>query len=191
MIKTLAAIVLVSIGAVLPAQSPLTVIKESNQKILDIYAAHKTIDRETEKKISRIINSVTYFEKISENTISKFCKELSAEECEEFNRVFQRLLRISSIRKLGRYRADRFDYLGKEVNGNKALVRTIVYFKNDKVNLDYHLESINGNWMIVNYVSDDVDTIRNYRKQFTRILKKEPFPKLIERLKKKIANMEQ
>jgi ABC-type transporter MlaC component len=44
--------------------------------------------------------------------------------------------------------------------------------------------------MIVNYVSDGVDTIRNYRKQFTRILRKESLDQLIERLEKKIEEYE-
>jgi len=136
------------------------------------------------------MNRVTDFEKISRTTIKIFCEKLSPEECEEFNRVFQKLLQISSIKKLGRYRADRFDYLGEEVDGETAVVRTIAYYKKDEIHLDYYLERMDGAWMIVNYVSDDVDTIRNYKKQFSRILRKESFRQLIDRLERKIADYE-
>jgi phospholipid transport system substrate-binding protein len=171
-------------------QTPLAVIQESNQKILDIYAAEKEINKEKEEEIIGIMNGVTDFEKISTDTISSFCTKLTPGECGEFNDVFKRLLRISSIKKLGRYRADRFDYLNEEIKGDQAVVRTLAFYKEDQVELDYHLELIDGSWKIVNYVADGVDTIRNYRKQFTRILKKESFRQLIERLEKKIDEYE-
>ena len=166
---------------------PLEVIKASNRQILDIYAAHETIDEKTEEEIRKIMGSVTDFNEISKRTIERFCRNLSPAECEEFDRVFQELLRISSIKKLGRYRADRFDYLGEEVAEERAVVRTTAYYKDDEVSLDYHLELTEGRWLIVNYIADDVDAIRNYQKQFRRILNKESFPQLIERLKNKIA----
>ena len=171
-------------------EAPLEVIRLSNQQILDIYAAHEQIAGEEEDEIFRIMNRVTDFEKISGITIMTFCEKLSPEECEEFDRVFQKLLHISSIKKLGRYRADRFDYLGEKVDGETAVVRTIAYYKEDEIRLDYYLERMNGAWMIVNYVSDDVDTIRNYKKQFSRILRKESFRQLIDRLERKIADYE-
>jgi ABC-type transporter MlaC component len=42
----------------------------------------------------------------------------------------------------------------------------------------------------VNYVVDDIDTVRNYRKQFTQLLAKETVEQVIERLEKKIAALE-
>jgi len=173
-------------SAVSADQSPLEAIKESNQKILDIYAAHEDIDQEKEDEINEIMGSVTDFDEISGGTTSKFCEKLTPGECEEFNDVFKELLRISSVKKLGRYRADRFEYLGEEIDGETALVRTIAYYEEEEIELDYHLAHVDGSWRIVNYVSDGVDTIRNYRKQFTRILRKESIDQLIERLEKKI-----
>jgi ABC-type transporter MlaC component len=170
---------------------PLEVVKMSNQQILDIYAAHETIDEDTEDEIMKIMDSVTDFDEISKQTIERFCEELSPAECEEFDRVFQRLLRISSIKKLGRYRADRFDYLGDDVEGKTAIVLTTAYYKDEEVSLDYHLELIGDKWLIVNYVADDVDAIRNYQKQFQRILRKGSFSDLIKRLEAKIAEHEE
>jgi hypothetical protein len=44
--------------------------------------------------------------------------------------------------------------------------------------------------MIVNYVVDDIDTIRNYKKQFMRLFAKKTFDQVMERLRKKIADYE-
>jgi phospholipid transport system substrate-binding protein len=173
-------------GIPLTAQTPIDVVKQSNQKILEIYETHAEIDANTEKQIIQIIKSVTDFEEISKKTIERFCLDMSPQECEELDRTFRTLLQISSIKKLGRYRADRFDYLDERIVGSQAVVKTIAYYQDDKMELDYHLKKNDGTWLIVNYVADGVDTIRNYRKQFMRILKRESYPQLITRLKKKI-----
>lgn len=184
------AVFFLSIPSAAEVQSPLEMVRESNQRILEIYSTYDEVDDDTDNKITEIMDSVTNFDLISKRTIEKFCDEVSEQECATLDRVFEKLLRISSIRKLGRYRADRFDYLGEEVKGDKALVKTIAYYQDDQVELDYFLELVDGAWMIVNYVADDVDTVRNYRKQFSRILRKESFSQLIERLQRKIDEYE-
>ena len=173
------------------AESPLETVKASNKKILEIYALHETIDAEVSASIYAAIDEVTDFESIASSVTSKFCRKLSSEQCRLFGDVFVRLLRTSSTRKLGRYRADRFEYHGEEREGEAAVVRTTAHFGDDHVTLDYSLEKKDGRWVIVNYVVDDVDTIRNYRKQFTRLFSKKSFEQVIERLERKIASYDQ
>jgi len=180
-------ILILLLGASLSnSQTPLEVIKDSNQKILDIYASHQDISREMEEAIFQIMDSVTDFNTISLRTIERFCRKMSEMECRELDRVFQELLRVSSIKKVGRYRAERFEYLGEDIDGTRALVKTIAYYEDDTYELDYHLELIDNAWKIVNYTADGVDTIRNYRKQFQKILRKESPAQLLTRLENKI-----
>jgi phospholipid transport system substrate-binding protein len=172
------------------AETPLEVIRTSNNQVLGIFAGKAVIDRATEEKAFAVIDKVTDFDRISGTVVDGFCPKLKPEECVEFKRVFTKLLRVSSIKKLGRYRADLFDYKGEEITGRTAVVRTIAHYKKDLVALDYHLENVGGRWIIVDYVVDEVDTIRNYKKQFTRILAKENFRQMIERLERKISEYE-
>lgn len=167
---------------------PREVVKRSNQNVQSILKAQKTVDAQTEAKLLEIINRVTDFETISQRVIQRFCKELTQQQCETFDRVFQRLLRVSSLKKMGRYRADRFDYLSEEIKEKTAIVKTIAYYKEEKAQLDYYLEFKNDKWMIVNYVVDDIDTVRNYKKQFMRLFAKKTFDQVMERLRKKIAD---
>lgn len=183
-------IVAVAAGGGLRAQSPLEVVRSSNQAILDIYAAHASIDGETTKDVYAIMDRATDFAEISRRTLERLCRGISPAECREFRQTFQDLLRISSVKKLGRYRADRFDYLGETVAGNAAVVKTIAYYQDEGYALDYHLERIGGRWLIVNYVMDGVDTVRNYQKQFTRLLKSGSFAEVMNRLRKKIEEYE-
>ena len=65
------------------------------------------------------------------------------------------------------------------------MVKTIAYYKDEAVQLDYLLEKRGGTWRIVNYLVDGVDTIRNYQRQFKRILEKDSLAGLLSRLQKK------
>lgn len=184
-----AAVLLHAAGA--GAADPGETVRDSNTRVLEIYAAHDSIDAEREQEIYGIIDGVTDFRAITESVTSRFCGKMTDDECRQFNEVFLRLLRGSSIKKLGRYRADSFDYLGEEVDGEKAVVRTIAHYQDEKVALDYTLALNDGAWLIVNYVVDDVDTIRNYRKQFTRLFSKRSFDQVMEKLEERIASYEQ
>ena len=170
---------------------PLEVVKRSNRQVQEILTTQKNVDSETEAKLLEIIDWATDFETLSKRVIEQFCEKLTRQQCETFDQVFQRLLRVSSLKKMGRYRADRFDYLGEEMEEKKAVVKTIAYYKEEKANIDYYLEFKDDKWRIVNYVVDDIDTARNYRKQFVRLFAKETFEQVMERLKKKIADYEQ
>jgi len=171
-------------------RSPLEVIAISNKNVLDILAQHKIMDSETEKTLLSIINDVTDFSTISSRVITRYCEDLRPSQCETFDRVFQRLLRVSSIKKLGRYRADRFEYVGESLTGDISVVKTLAYYDEEQVHMDYHLEHMSGKWMIVNFVVDDVNTIRNYKKQFLRLFARYTFQQVIERLQKKIVEYE-
>jgi ABC-type transporter MlaC component len=171
--------------------SPLDVIKQSNQKVLDIFKVQKTLDEKTEARLLEIINGVTDFEAISHAVTERFCQQLSETQCQIFDGLFQRLLQVSSLKKLGRYRANRFEYLGEEVNENQAIVKTIAYYKEESAELNYYMKLKNGRWMIVNYVVDDIDTIRNYKKQFLRLFAKKNFEQIMDRLRKKIDDYEE
>jgi len=169
---------------------PREVVKRSNQNVREILKAKKTVDAQIEAKLLEIINRVTDFGTISQRVIRRFCEKLTKQQCETFDQVFQRLLRVSSLKKMGRYRADRFDYLSEEIKEKASVVKTIAYYKEEKAQLDYYLEYKDEKWMIVNYVVDDIDTVRNYKKQFMRLFAKNTFDQVMERLKKKIADYE-
>ena len=53
----------------------------------------------------KIINSVTSFSTISKDVIKWLPSKLTAAEKRRFDVVFQKLLRVSSVKKAGRYRA--------------------------------------------------------------------------------------
>jgi phospholipid transport system substrate-binding protein len=172
------------------APGPLEVVRTSNDAVLAIFRRHPAVDAAVEKELFTVIDAVTDYEALAAAAIDSFCPKLTAAQCATFKETFTRLLRISSIKKLGRYRADRFEYGGEEVAGARATVRTFAFYKEERIPLDYVMAQRNGAWVIVNYVVDEIDTVFNYRKQFTQLLARGTFDQLIARLNSKIASLE-
>ena len=167
------------------ADSPMDVVKKSNDKVSAINAKSPKPDDKAKKQMLDVIGSVTSWSEISGEVASKL-RGLTPQQQKEFKEKFEELLRISSVNKLGRYRADGFEYVEEKIDGDKATVKTLALYKKEKVELVYELKKIAGKWMIVNYIVDGVDTVRNYQKQFSRLLKKKDFNGIIEVLDKNI-----
>jgi len=172
------------------AVTPLEVVKSTNEQVLAIYGKHRVVDAAVEKEIFAVIDPVTDYQTIAGAAIDHLCPQLTAAQCTTFKEIFTRLLRISSIKKLGRARAGRFEYRGEKVTGESAVVLSFAFFNDESVPLDYHMARRGDTWVIVNYVVDDVDTVKNYRKQFRSLLAKKSFEQVMVQLEGKIADLE-
>ncbi len=175
-----------AVGQAAGDMTPTEVIRTSNEAILEILADNPVLEGEAEARVYGIMDGVTDFRRMADAAIQDLCTE-SVEKCEEWKQVFGDLLRIRSIKGLGRYRADRFDYLSEENDGETAVVNTLAYFEDDEVTLDYELELTDSGWVIVNYIVDDVDTVRSYNRRFQRLLREETVDEIIVRLRESIA----
>ena len=171
------------------AATPLEVVKTTNDAVLSIYRKHRVVDAAVEEELFATIDAVTDYQALAGGAIDALCPKLTAAQCTTFKEIFTRLLRISSIKKLGRARAGRFEYEGERITGENAIVRSFAFFNEERVPLDYHMARRGETWVIVNYIVDDVDTVRNYRKQFTQLLAKKTFEQVMDQLERKIASL--
>lgn len=171
--------------------APQVVIRQSNDEILGLYENDAGgVDSTVNQQVFDVMDKVTSFSTIADEAIEGLCDPAAGDDCETFKEVFKELLKVSSVNKLGRYRADRFDYVGEEIEADRATVRTIAHYGEDAIELDYYLMPVDDSWVISNYVVDGVDTIRNYRKQFTRMLRVSSVETVIERLRNRIDALE-
>jgi ABC-type transporter MlaC component len=199
-LRSISPLVLVfSIAAVAAGQgagyvpSPMEIVRDSNQAITAILDEHDPLGSEGEELVYEVMDGVTDFQLMSAAAIDDVCADhaVPADKCGEWKEVFGDLLRIRSIKGVGRYRADRFEYLNEEIDGERAVVNTLAYYDDEEVTLDYELESHGDSWFIVNYVVDDVDTVRSYRRRFMRLLDGETVDEVIQRLRDRIEEFRQ
>jgi phospholipid transport system substrate-binding protein len=84
-------------------------------------------------------------------------------------------------------------YLREQPEGDTLRVFTEIRVRRqgreDLISVDYVLRKVGESWRAFDLVTDGVGLIENYRAQFNRILDKEGFSGLIERMRKKQADL--
>ena len=115
----------------------------------------------------------------------------SDQERQEFIALFKSLLENSYANKLEAYRDEKINYLDEIIKGDYALIKTEVVRLNGTIGVDYKLIKENGNWKVYDFVIEGVSMIRNYRSQFSKIIRRDSYEVLVQKLTDKINEIEQ
>ena len=152
------------------------------------YKAGRQRDAQRDK-IWKIASPVFNFTEISRRAIGKPWAKFSPQEKERFSAVFSEFLGSTYIDKLqGEFNNEQIDFEKELVKGSKALVRTRLRRKSLEIPIDYRMHHIDGAWKIYDILLENgVSLVKNYRVQFTSILKKKSPAQLIEDLENKLT----
>ena len=115
----------------------------------------------------------------------------SDQERQEFIELFKSLLENSYANKLEAYSDEKINYTNEMIKGKYALVKTEVVRPSSTIAVDYKLIQENGDWRVYDFVIEGVSMIRNYRSQFTKIIRKDSYEILVQKLTDKINEIEQ
>ena len=123
-------------------------------------------------------------------SLGKTYDSLSDQKKQNFIRLFKGLLENSYASKLESYRDEKINFLDEVVKGKYALVKTNIVRSNNTIRVDYKLILGNGQWKVYDFVIEGVSMIRNYKAQFTKIIRRDSYEVLVEKLTKKINELE-
>ena len=123
-------------------------------------------------------------------SLAKNYKDRTDEERKEFTDLFKKLLENSYASKIENYQNETINYLDEKVKGKYALVKTQIIRKDATIDVDYKLINEDGKWTVYDFVIEEVSLIRNYRSQFSKIIKTESYGALVSKLVKKIKALE-
>jgi phospholipid transport system substrate-binding protein len=195
--KALVAWMLVASAVAAPAAGPRAVVEAAVGRVV---AAIQRADMESESapsrvhqqyrlQIRRVATELFDFDEISRRALSRHWAARSAEEQAEFIRLFTDLLERSYIGRIESYSGETLVYLGETVDGPFATVRSkVVTRRRGETPLDYRLHLRDGHWKVYDVLIDHVSFVSTYRSEFERILQKESYAALVERLRKQSAD---
>ena len=123
-------------------------------------------------------------------SLAKNYKDRTEKEREEFTDLFKKLLENSYASKIENYQNETINYLDEKIKGKYALVKTQIIRKDATIDVDYKLINEGGKWTVYDFVIEEVSLIRNYRSQFSKIIKTESYDALVAKLTKKIRDLE-
>ena len=142
------------------------------------------------EKLRQTIGFRFNYNQMVRRSLARNYKNRTNKEREEFTGLFKSLLENSYASKIENYQDETINYVDEKVKGKYALVKTEIVRKNGTIDVDYKLINENGRWTVYDFVIEEVSLIRNYRSQFSKIIKTESYGALVTKLTKKIKDLE-
>ncbi len=139
-------------------------------------------------KLRHIINKRFNYDQMAVRALAENWPKRTDEEKKEFTRLFTDLLERTYAKKIESFDGGEIHYLEEVIKGKYAMVKTKVENQGKFVSLDYKLVHENGEWKVYDFIVTGASMIRNYRNQFSKVLKDESFADLIEKMENSEAN---
>lgn len=130
------------------------------------------------------------FPEMARRSLGAHWRRRTPEQREEFTTLFTRLLERTYASRISAYQGQRVHFLAERVDGRYAQVDTrIVDREGRKFDVDYRLHRSGdpGGWRIYDVVIADISLVNNYRAQFNRVINRNSFEALMERLRNQPA----
>ena len=168
-------------------------LKDTIEKVIKI-VQDEALDKDKQARrvaLRKTIAERFNYRQMVMRSLAKNWDARSDQERQEFIALFKSLLENSYANKLEAYKDEEINYLDEMIKGKYALVKTEVVRKSSTIEVDYKLIQENGNWQVYDFVIEGVSMIRNYRSQFTKIIRRDSYEVLVQKLTDKIKEIEQ
>lgn len=139
--------------------------------------------------LKEIISKKFSYYEMSRRSLGKYWKKITPEEKKEFVELFGKLHDISYAKKLESYSDEKIIFTEEKVRGNFALVKSLMQKDEDKIPVDYKLIKIGTEWKVYDFIIEGVSLLKNYRAQFSKIIRKSSFPELVKTMKEKVERL--
>ena len=155
------------------------VVQESDLEKPDAAARHRG-------QIQRIAEQLFDFPEMARRTLAQHWKDRSAQERDEFVRLFRDFLGRAYFGRLEKYSGERIVYVGETVDGEYATVRSkIVTGNGTEIPVDYRLHMVGARWAVYDVAVQGVSFVSSYRSQFNRIIQTSSYDTLLRELRLK------
>ena len=108
----------------------------------------------------------------------------------DYSAAFEKLIRRSLMRRVNIYRIDGVDYRTEALQGDHGRVDTVVRAKEATTEVIWQFVRTPRGWRVSDYSIDGVSTVRNYRRQFAKLLETKGWKGLVERINARAQEIE-
>lgn len=169
------------------SQALLDMVKSRDKAIQDIVRSDTKGETPEERaKLKAIVGELFDFGALSELSLGRSWADLTADERTDFVALNRLLIEKNYADPKLYTKAEKIDYAGVELDGNDALVKTVVHYKTERSNIDYQMHLIDGKWLIYDMIVDDLSIGKSNRSQFRREIRKSSFEGLVKKLREKL-----
>ena len=141
--------------------------------------------KERATRLKNIADSRFDYQEMAKRSLGGQWNQLGEQEHQEFVSLFTEFLTATYMEKIQDYAGEDVKFLNERLEGNYAEVRSLMVGKKTEIPLDYRLLLKDGEWKAYDVVVDGISLVRNYREQFTGILRSSSYEHLARMLREK------
>jgi phospholipid transport system substrate-binding protein len=190
-------LIFLTIPSFADGDSPIEALQKGVEEGLRILNDHEFNESDRKKnqrqKLRIILEQLFDFREFSRRVLASHWKEFTPSQREDFIKVFTEFLGKFYMGKLQeKYKDESLIYVNQELrSATRALVNIKVVWKGQKIPVDLRMIKREGLWKVYDIEFLGISAVKNYRAQFRSLLSKETPGQVIERLKKKIEQIDQ
>ena len=137
-------------------------------------------------EIRRIAENLFDFQEMARRSLARHWTDRTAEQRDEFVRLFGDLLERVYFGKLENYSAERMVYVGETVDGDYATVRSkVLTGRKGELPIEYRLHLVGSRWAVYDVLIDGMSFVGTYRAQFNRVIQTSSYDDLVQKLRTK------
>ncbi len=164
------------------------VVKGKQTALFDLL---KQTTPDAQKKIDAIFDEMLDYQALAQNSLGSEWAARSDAEKAQFSDLLKQLVRKAYERNLKKILNFDVSYVGEDNADGGVMVKTKSQSKADAraepIEIAFKVVQKDGKWKVQDIVTEGVSLVSSYRSQFTKIIKKDGFPTLIQKMKDKLA----
>ena len=186
------ALTTVALAAPRPSTDPVEQVKATTSRLASI-AKEATTQAVMTEKMEAVMAEVIDFKGFSARTLKGAWAGLKPAQQTRFEGAFRGLVMTTYARRFKPGATFRVTVRGETVftDAPQATVKTTIHGEKAAADVDYLFAPVTQGgavtWRAVDIVVDEVSMARNWRRQFKRILKRDGFDELVQKIEKKAA----
>ncbi|MCH7498806.1 MAG: ABC transporter substrate-binding protein [Nitrospinae bacterium] len=164
-------------------------LKLTVDQVLEIVTDENLKNDEQSRTLAlrKVIGQRFDFSKMAMHTLVNVWDRRSRKEQQQFTRLFRRLLEKSYMNIIESFQGGKVHFLSERVKGDYAFIKTNFVSADRTLAVHYKLKREGQNWRVYDFLVQGVSMVRNYRFQFTKVIRQESFQGLLQRLKEQTA----
>jgi len=145
-------------------------------------------------QVTATVRTFLDIDEMGKRALSNHWATLSAAQQKEFSTLLRELIEAHYVKGMRSNVNYQVKYLSEKADGAGGLlvstqVETTRKGRPFKIQIDYRLRREKGAWKVYDVVTDGVGMVENYRASFNKIIAKDGFAGLLERMRKKKATI--
>lgn len=178
-------------GTAQEAEDPGRIVQNTVNRVLAALADAGLSETERKSKVYALAGERIDFASISRRILATYWIDATAEQREQFEKLFREILLGSYWERIRHYRNERVEYITVMMEGDAlATVDTIVVTDRVEIPISYRMERVNGRWLAYDFLVESLSLVTNFRNEYRNLIKLNGIDGLLEQMQREVDRME-